>query len=173
MSERARILIIGFMAAGKTTVAAALARRLDSRMLDLDEFIVERAGRTIQTIIDEDGEAQFRQLEAQALRETLENSDARIIALGGGTWMSARNRSLIAAHNGFTAWLDAPFELCWRRITSADEMRPLALDRQSTYRLYAQRRALYVLADMRVEVIDERDPDELASEIISGWRLHG
>ena len=170
MSDRARILITGFMAAGKTTVAAALARRLDCRMLDLDEFIVEREGRSIQAIIEEDGEAQFRKMEAQALREALENNAARVIALGGGTWISARNRALIAAHNGFTAWLDAPFELCWQRIIRARDTRPLARDKEQARRLYEERRALYELAALRVRINEEADAGVIATEIANALR---
>jgi shikimate kinase len=170
MSDRARILITGFMAAGKTTVAAALARRLDCRMLDLDEFIVERAGRSIQAIIDEDGEAQFREAEAHALREALENSTARVIALGGGTWMSARSRTLIAAHNCFTVWLDAPFELCWQRIIRANDVRPLARDKEQARHLYEERRALYELAALRVRISEGADAGTVATEIANALR---
>ena len=170
MSERARILITGFMAAGKTTVAAALARRLDCPMLDLDEFIAGREGRSIQAIIDEDGEAQFRKLEAQALREALENNAAHIIALGGGTWMSARNRALIAAHNALTIWLDAPFELCWQRIIRAGDARPLARDKEQARRLYEERRSLYELAALRVRINEEADASQVATEIMNALR---
>lgn len=158
MTTPDRILITGFMAAGKTTVAAALAQRLGCQMLDLDQLIVEREGRSIAKIIDEEGEARFREIEESALREVLENSVARIIALGGGTWTSARNRAAIAEHNALTVWLDAPFELCWRRITSEKEgMRPLARERESAHQLYDQRRALYELAaiHMRINVADD------------------
>lgn len=167
MSEAARILITGFMAAGKTTVAAALAQRLDCRMLDLDEFIAAHEGRSIQKIIDEDGEARFRQVEAHALREALENKTARVIALGGGTWMSASNRALIAAHNGFTVWLDAPFELCWQRIISAGDLRPLARDEEQAGRLYEERRALYELAALRVRINEDKDAGMIATQIIN------
>ena len=171
MSERARILITGFMAAGKTTVAAALARSLDCEMLDLDQFIEARAGRGIQAIIDEEGEARFREIEAQALREALEKRAARVIALGGGTWISARNRALIAEHQGFTIWLDAPFELCWQRITGDDNrFRPLARDKEQAARLYEERRALYELAELRVQINEGADAPAVVIEIVNALR---
>lgn len=171
MSEGARILITGFMAAGKTTVAQALAQRLDCAMLDLDQFIVAREGRSIQTIIDEDGEARFREIEAHALHEALENKTARVIALGGGTWMSPRNRALIASHKGFTVWLDAPFELCWQRIIRAqDEPRPLARDKEQAESLYKERRALYEIAGLRVRIREEADAQMVATEIVNALR---
>jgi shikimate kinase len=167
MSERERILITGFMAAGKTTVAAALARRLECRMLDLDQFIVEREGRSIDAIIDGDGEARFREIEESALCEALENDAARIIALGGGTWIREHNRAAIARHNALTIWLDAPFELCWERIASGEETRPLARDEELTRRLYQERRAIYSLAAIHIRVNAADDSEKIVTEILN------
>jgi shikimate kinase len=168
--EPARILITGFMAAGKTTVGAALARLLKCRMLDLDMLITEREGCSIQALIDERGEAHFRRAETEALREALEKSAARVITLGGGTWTRDDNRALIAEHSGFTIWLDTPFELCWRRIIHAGDTRPLARNPDEARRLYEERRALYGLASLRVEVNRERDADVIACEIVNELR---
>lgn len=166
MSARERpIIITGFMGAGKTVVADALARRLACAMIDLDHFIREREGRTPQMIIDEDGEARFREIEAQALRDALDKGGARIIALGGGAWTVSRNRALISEHGAFTVWLDAPFELCWHRIMSGNDSRPLARNRESARRLYDDRRAIYDQAMLRVEVSDEKSVEAVADEI--------
>jgi shikimate kinase len=170
MKEPERILITGFMAAGKTTVGAALAQRLECAMLDLDQLITEREGRSIQALIDERGEALFREAETLALREALEKSEARVITLGGGTWTIDNNRSLINKHRGFTIWLDTPFELCWQRITRAGDTRPLARNREGAHRLYEERRALYSLAPLRVEVNRESDAEMIASEIVYALR---
>ena len=162
-----RIFITGFMAAGKTTLASALARRLRCRMIDLDQFISERQGRTPQQIIDEDGEKQFREMETSALRALVEtDAGCVVVALGGGTWTIEENRTLIAQRNGFIIWLDAPFELCWQRIKSGDdEVRPLARDREQARRLYEARRPLYGLATLRVQATAERSVEELTTEI--------
>ena len=98
MSERL-IVITGFMAAGKTSVARALAARLGCRMIDLDYLITERERRSVPAMIDDEGEARFREAESNALRVVLQMKRARIIALGGGTWTIAENRSLIAEHS--------------------------------------------------------------------------
>jgi len=169
--KRERILITGFMAAGKTTVAALLAHKLGCPMLDLDQFIVEREGRSIHTIIEEEGEARFREIEERALSEALENKQARIIALGGGTWTSERNRSMIARHNALTIWLDVPFELCWQRITGDQALvRPLARDFAQARRLYDSRREQYKLADLRVAVTEEQSASMIAARIESSIR---
>src|SRR5262245_22645389 len=125
MNDR-RIVILGFMGCGKTTVAGAIARQLNCKMIDLDYFITEREQRPPAVIIEQDNEPSFRELETLALREVLQDRDVRVIALGGGTWTIPTNRTLIALHDCLSVWLDAPFELCWKRITrSAKIVRPL------------------------------------------------
>ena len=165
------IIITGFMGAGKTTVAAALARRLACAMVDLDSFIEEREGRTPQLIIDEDGEQRFREIETEALRDALAINGARIIALGGGTWTIPDNRALIREHGALTVWLDAPFELCWQRIIGENDSRPLARDFESARRLYDERRAVYDQAQLRIEVSAEKSADEIAAEIAEALLL--
>ena len=159
------IIITGFMAAGKTSVASALARRLACAMIDLDQFVKEREGRTPQRIIDEEGEPRFREIESRALRDALERGGARIIALGGGTWTISANRALIKEHHGLTIWLDAPFEVCWKRIMNGNNSRPLARDFESARRLYDERQAFYDQALLRVEISVERSADAVAAEI--------
>jgi shikimate kinase len=162
-----RIALTGFMCAGKTTVARALAARLGCAMLDTDDRIVEREGRSIEAIIEGDGEPRFRQLERDALGDILERDEARVIALGGGTWASAENRALIAAHGCLTVWLDAPFELCRRRIEKSADARPLARDPERARELYEARRAAYELAALRVEITEARSAEDTAAEIAS------
>ncbi|PYS52995.1 MAG: shikimate kinase [Acidobacteria bacterium] len=158
------ILITGFMAAGKTTVAASLVRRLSCSMIDLDEFIRARKGRTPQEIIDEDGVERFREIEREALRDALETEHTRVIALGGGAWTIPTNRALIKEHNGFTVWLDAPFELCWRRLESEGNTRPFARDFNDALKLYDERRAVYEQAEFHIKV-EDKDPETIAEEI--------
>ncbi|HEX9918634.1 MAG TPA: shikimate kinase, partial [Pyrinomonadaceae bacterium] len=94
-----RIVLTGFMCAGKTTVARALAARLNCAMLDTDAALVERTRRSIEAIMDDEGETRFRQIERDVLRDILERERGRIVALGGGAWTIAENRALIAAHD--------------------------------------------------------------------------
>jgi shikimate kinase len=162
-----RIVLTGFMCAGKSTVARALAARLDCAMIDTDAALVERARRSIQAIIEDDGEARFRQIERDTLRDILERDGARVVALGGGTWTMAENRALIAAHDCLSVWLDAPFELCWRRIADSADARPLARDRDRARELYEARRAAYELASLRVGVTETRSAEDTAAEIAS------
>ena len=162
-----RIVITGFMGAGKTTVAKALAAHFNCRMIDLDYIITERERRSVPALISEEGEERFREAEHSALRVVLEMNRARVIALGGGAWTLRANRALITEHDCFTVWLDAPFELCWQRIIESEAVRPLARDRETAQRLYDERRAVYALAEMRIKADAERSAEALAAEIVS------
>ena len=153
------------MGSGKTTVAQALAHALDCALLDLDRLITERLERTPKEIIEEDGEAAFREVETRFLQEVLAAGSAQVIALGGGAWTVEATRELITSHNGFTVWLDAPFEVCWQRIEAAGSERPLARDKESALHLYQLRRGAYELTELWIEATAERSVSEMAAEI--------
>jgi shikimate kinase len=171
MKDR-RIVIVGFMGCGKTTVADALARQLGCESMDLDSFITQSEGRSPAEIIEQDGEAAFREIETQALRDALESNDARVIALGGGAWPVDANRALVAEHNCLSVWLDAPFELCWDRIiSSANTIRPMAPDRERAQRLFQVRRDSYELAHLRLVMSKTTAPDETVVELATSLLL--
>lgn len=167
--SQSRVVITGFMGAGKTTVGRALARLLGETFIDLDDAVRELEGRGPRELIDEEGEEYFRTAETRALQHVLEAGAARVVATGGGAWTLARNRSLVAAHNCLSVWLDAPFDLCLQRIEDegARDSRPFARDSTRALALYEQRLAAYRLADLRVQVAPEADADELATEIVA------
>lgn len=167
-SKRHAIVLTGFMGAGKTTVAASLARQLNCPLLDLDAMIEQCEGRSAASVINEDGEARFREIETRILREALESAADCVIALGGGAWTLERNRALISEHECVTVWLDASFQLCWMRITrELRRERPLGKTRRRTRQLYDERRPLYELAALRVDVNAERSAAKVAAEIIN------
>jgi shikimate kinase len=160
-----RIVILGFMACGKTTVAKELAREWDCDWVDLDSFITERHGRAPAEIIQQDGEENFRKLETLALSDVLQNKDARVIALGGGAWTIPTNRTLTALHNCETVWLDVPFEVCWNRIVAGATARPLAPDRETAWSRYESRRADYGLANRRIAPTESDSVKDIAEQI--------
>jgi len=166
MSDR-RIVILGFMGCGKTTVGTELARRLNCRFTDLDSLIGERQGRSPAEIIEQDSEESFREIETLVLRDVLQDHDARVIALGGGTWIVPANRTLIALYDCLSVWVDAPFELCWKRIaTSPKTVRPLAPDRETTKSRYESRRADYALAEQRLTIDESTATETVVEEIV-------
>jgi shikimate kinase len=167
-----RIVIVGFMGSGKTTVADALARRLGCNSIDLDSFITKREGRSPAEIIEQEGEDAFREIETRALRNALEESDVRVIALGGGAWPIEANRALVSKHDCLSIWLDAPFELCWERIiSSANTIRPMAPDRERAQNLFQVRRDSYELAQLRLAMNKTAAPDQTVVELLTSLLL--
>jgi shikimate kinase len=160
-----QVVIMGFMGTGKTTVAVALARKLNCRAIDLDDLIAQRETRGPREIIEQDGEVAFRRIETNMLHKVLVEASARVLAVGGGAWTIAENRKLITEHGAFTVWLDAPFELCWKRIEAGPEARPLARSREMAQKLYAARRPIYALADTRIHVHENESAEEIATKL--------
>ena len=158
------VILVGFMASGKTTVGPVLAARLGVPFVDLDRLIEVRRGVTIAEIIAREGEEAFRQLETATLREALSGPPG-VIAPGGGAITRAANRKLMA-EGGTTVWLDAPFELCWERIGRDEVVRPLASDEASARGRYAERQPLYQESRLRLPVEAGMAPEEMATRII-------
>ncbi len=157
-----KIYLVGFMAAGKTTVARALADRLGWRADDIDELIEARERRTVADIFARSGEPYFRALERDILHLLLPLRHL-VVATGGGTFMDPDNRAAINM-DGFSVWLDVPFDELLTRIP-ADGRRPLAADRAQLERLYVVRQGAYAAARLRIDAQGVR-PDEVAERII-------
>jgi shikimate kinase len=157
-----KIYLVGFMAAGKTTVARALAARLGWRAEDVDALIEARERRTVADIFARAGEAYFRSVERDILRLLLPLRHA-VVATGGGTFVEPDNRAAINM-DGLSVWLDVPLEVVLSRVP-ADGRRPLAADRAQMEKLFAARRAAYGHAHMHVDV-DNASPDEIAERIL-------
>ncbi|HLA10075.1 MAG TPA: shikimate kinase [Pyrinomonadaceae bacterium] len=165
MKRHPRIVLTGFMGSGKSTVARAICELLSCEVIDLDEQVTVETGQTPKSIIETDGETAFRDIESRVLRLVLTRGTTSVIALGGGTWTLSINRELIADAKGRTFWLDAPFELCWKRIAEGGAERPLAANEEQSHTLYHQRQRLYALADFRIGVTEQRSLEDIAREI--------
>jgi len=157
-----KIYLVGFMAAGKTTVARALAERLGWRAEDIDELIEARERRTVADIFARSGEPYFRTLERDILRLLLPLRHV-VVATGGGTFMDPDNRVAINM-DGVSVWLDVPLDELVARLP-ADGRRPLAADRAQMERLYAIRQAAYANAQIRVDARGAH-PEAVAERIL-------
>ena len=157
-----KIYLVGFMAAGKTTVARALAERLGWRAEDIDELIEARERRTVAEIFARSGEPYFRGLERDILKLLLPLRHV-VVATGGGTFMDPENRTAINM-DGVSVWLDVPIEELVARLP-ADGRRPLAADRAQMERLFAVRQVAYASAQYRVDARGAR-PETVAERII-------
>ena len=159
------IVITGFMGCGKSNVARELARRLGVPMIDLDDRITAREGRTPAQLITEAGEKQFRAIETNTLLELLQTKEARVVALGGGAWIESANRDLIDEYGCLSVWLDTPFAVCWQRISASTEDRPLGKTIEEAEARYNLRRPVYALARIHIPVTGTETVDQLVSRI--------
>ena len=153
------------MGCGKSKIARALARRLDVPVVDLDDIITARQGRTPAQLITEEGERAFRAIESDTLRNLLRTIPAGVIALGGGAWIEQTNRELIDQHACMSIWLDVPFEVCWARIEASEEDRPLGKTREQALQLYERRRPIYQLAAIHIQRVADEDLEDFISRI--------
>jgi len=157
-----KIYLVGFMAAGKTSLARALGARLTWRIEDVDELIEARERKTVADIFTRHGEAYFRAVEREIVRLLLPLRHT-IVATGGGTFADPENRAAIN-RDGLSVWLDVPFDEIVARLP-ADGRRPLASDRAQLERLFAIRQIGYEQAQLRLDA--RRAPvEELVERIL-------
>jgi shikimate kinase/3-dehydroquinate synthase len=145
------LVLIGFMGAGKSTLAGRLAALRGRAPIDGDALLVERFGHSVAREFELHGEQAFRAAEEEVVCGLLEGVDARdVIALGGGSVLSARVRAALTGHT--TALIEVAPEVAWERVHRDDgSERPLARDRDAFEALYAERRGLYEqVADARL-----------------------
>lgn len=159
-----KIYLVGFMAAGKTTVAQELARRLDWRLEDIDARIEARERRPIADIFAQSGEPYFRAVERAVVVELIPVRHA-VVATGGGTFLDADSRALMRS-DGTVFWLDVPLVEVVDRLP-ADGSRPMAATAASLEHLYLTRRAAYEEAHVRIDA--SRQPPGALVDYILEW----
>ena len=160
------VYVVGFMASGKSTIGRALAHRLGWSFFDSDDEIETAEKTTIADIFDRRGEAEFRRIETEVIRQHvkwIERGRPAVLALGGGAFAEPSVREMLLG-NGVAVWLDCPFETVRQRVAQAVH-RPLARDPQKFAELYEARRECYRLADVHVPIASD-DPAEAVEAIL-------
>jgi len=142
-----KLVMIGFMGAGKSTAAAGAASALGIEAIDVDARIEQSLGKPIERVFGQDGEAAFRTAEERITLELLRTPGTCVLSLGGGAIGSRAVRAALAEH--VTIWIDVELDTAWSRCAGSG--RPLAQDRDAFARLYSAREPVYAqLADVIV-----------------------
>lgn len=158
------IILIGFMGAGKTSLAKILAKKLDFKSIDMDSLIVDKSGRKSDNeIFEKDGELAFREYEILVSNEVKDEQNT-VISTGGGIVMNKINIDYLKK-NGVVVFLKSSFETSHKRVNK-DDPPPNFKDLKKAKELYDLRQPLYTAyADVTVET-DDKHVEDIAEEII-------
>ncbi len=161
-------VLIGFSGTGKSTVGRALATRLGWDLVDTDQFIVDRFGRSIASLFRDDGEVAFRAAERQAVTAACDGS-RRVISVGGGAVVDPTNRALLCEGN-LVVRLDASPETILRRLRDGSnaEERPMIASADPLARitaLLASRAEAYAISDLVFQT-EGRTIEAIVDEIV-------
>ena len=158
----ARVVLVGFMGVGKSTVGRIVARRLRYQFEDMDRRIERRAGRTIAEIFQDHGEEAFRALEREEARE-LSRLTQCVVAAGGGAFAGSDTRAALR-QGAVSVWLRCDLDVLLARL-QPDGLRPLAGNRGIMRALLAERELSYCMADVTVDATGT--PDEVADRVVA------
>ena len=154
-------VLLGFMGAGKSTIA----RNLASDFVDMDNLLEERLGMSIARFFEEKGEVAFRQIEEEVLADLLKTD--QVISTGGGIVISPRNRTLLK-QNPDNIYLKADFETLYQRISAdKDNQRPLFLNnsKEDLAAIFNERQAWYEEVASKVIDVSKLSPEEIIEEL--------
>ena len=154
-------VLLGFMGAGKSTIA----RNLAPDFVDMDTLIEERLGMPIARFFSEKGEAAFRQIEEEVLADLLKTD--QVISTGGGIVISPRNRDLLK-ENSDNIYLKADFETLYQRISAdKDNQRPLFLNnsKEDLAAIFDERQAWYEEVANKIVDVSSLSPEEIIEEL--------
>jgi len=164
-NEVERIVLLGYMCSGKSTVGEALARRLGWDFVDFDVEIEKREARPVSTIIDTEGEAYFREMEARLTREAAEKR--RLVMAPGGGWIMQPDLLDRIRPGTFSTWLRVSPEETVRRLKDDPSDRPLKNHPDPigiVAEMLEEREPLYRRADLTV-FTDGKTAEAVAFEI--------
>ncbi len=166
-----RLLLVGMMGVGKSTVGRLVADRLGWRYLDSDAQVMADTGRTVPEIFAEAGEAAFRAEESRVLAEAVSGTDHVVVSVAGGAVLSEANRTLLV-RSGSVVWLRADPATLAARVGSGVGRPVLGADPAAAQAaLDEERRPLYESVAALVVDVDTLTPEQVADRVVDGLGL--
>ena len=167
-----KIILLGYMGCGKSTIANKLSKNIGIPFVDLDIKIEEKVNLSINAIFEKHGEIYFRKLEHEVFIELLNSPERLIIGLGGGTPCYANNNELLKADNVVSIYLKASIETLFSRLSANKSKRPLIANKSDeemkefiAMHLF-ERSFYYNQAQYKVSV-DDKTIDQVVLDIVS------
>lgn len=166
-----KIVLLGYMASGKSTIGKILAEKLNLPFIDLDNYIEEKEEKTISELFKAKGEIYFRKQEHFYLKELLAKDESFVLSLGGGTPCYAGNMDVLATYkNAKTVYLKASITTITNRLMLAKEARPLVanLEKEQLTEFIAKHlfeRSYFYNKAIHVLTTDNKDKEQLALEL--------
>ena len=124
-----KIILLGYMGCGKSTIAKLLANLTSISYLDLDEIIEKQENSSVKKLFSDKGEIYFRKLEHQILAALIQNQDSFVLSLGGGTPCYSNNHEFLKADHVISIYLNASVDTFYERLLFNSEQRPLIADK--------------------------------------------
>jgi shikimate kinase len=171
-----KIVLLGYMASGKTIIANKLSEKVHLNHIDLDEYITQKENLKISKIFEKKGEIAFRLLENKYLKEILSKDDDLVISVGGGTPCYASNMDLII-NNSKSIYLRASIETIYTRIINEKAKRPLVATipneklREFIAKHLFERNTFYGQANYTIEV-NNKSLNTIINEILASINQH-
>lgn len=165
-----KIILLGYMGCGKSTIAKLLAKSISIFPLDLDDIIEKQENSSVKKLFSEKGEIYFRKLEHQMLSDLVQNQDTFILSLGGGTPCYSNNHEFLNGDNVISIYLNASVETLYERLLHSNSERPLIANKspeemkEFIAKNLFDRSYYYNQAQYKITV-DGKSTDEIIAEI--------
>ena len=166
-----KVILIGYMAVGKTTIAKLISEKTGVKYVDLDNLIEEKTNLSISELFKQNGEINFRKIEHEIFKEIIENGENLIISTGGGTPCYADNHLFLNGKNSISIYLKASLSIILERLKTEKKERPLVANQSGeeleefVAKHLFERSYFYNQATFKVDV-DNKKREVIVDEIL-------
>lgn len=166
-----KIVLVGYMGSGKSTIGRLLSKKLNINFIDLDDYIERQLEKSISTIFEEHGEIYFRKMEHNFVKELMNKKDSFILSTGGGTPCYSQNMEVINAKSTNVFYLKLSIAALVERLTLEKEHRPLIKNIETAEMpefigKHLFERSFYYQQATNSISCDNKTPDQVVDEII-------